>query len=212
MMDVDPNTDPTTFWNELYASKDQVWSGKVNQTLAAVVEELQPGRSLDLGCGEGGDVLWLAEHGWQATGFELSEIAIERARAEAAERGLTERVTFISQNLQDWQPGKDEQFDLVTASFLQSPVFLARDEIISKAANQVAPGGHLLLIAHATPPSWFEGEFPPGFITPEQEVANLHLDGPDWDLLCAELITRNISGPEGQEGTIQDSLVFARRR
>lgn len=94
MLDVDPHENPLEFWNGLYLSKEQVWSGKVNQTLAAVVSELPPGRSLDLGCGEGGDVLWLAEQGWQATGFEISDIAVERARAEAQLGGWWNGLTL----------------------------------------------------------------------------------------------------------------------
>lgn len=125
MLDVDPHENPLEFWNGLYLSKEQVWSGKVNQTLAAVVSELPPGRSLDLGCGEGGDVLWLAEQGWQATGFEISDIAVERARAEAQARGLVERAHFRAHNAQDWQPAEAETFHLVTASFFQSPVFFS---------------------------------------------------------------------------------------
>lgn len=155
MLDVDPNENPLEFWNGLYSSKEKVWSGKVNQTLAAVVSELTPGRSLDLGCGEGGDVLWLAEQGWQATGFEISDVAVERAQAEAQARGLAERAHFRTHNAQDWQPTEAETFDLVTASFFQSPVFLARDEIVKKAAGQLLPGGHLVLISHASPPSWY---------------------------------------------------------
>lgn len=211
MLDVDPHENPLEFWNGLYLSKEKVWSGKVNQTLAAVVSELPPGRSLDLGCGEGGDVLWLAEQGWQATGFEISNIAVERARAEAQARGLVERAHFRAHNAQDWQPAEAETFHLVTASFFQSPVFLARDEIVRKAAGQLVPGGHLVLISHASPPSWYEGEIPDHFITPEDERRNLGLDAEGWELVRAELITRDIFSADGTPATIDDCLIVARR-
>lgn len=211
MLDVDPDENPLEFWNGLYSSKEQIWSGKVNQTLAAVVSELTPGTSLDLGCGEGGDVLWLVEQGWQATGFEISDVAVARAQAEAQVRGLSERAHFRAQDVQDWQPADSETFDLVTASFFQSPVFLARDEIVKKAARQLVPGGHLVLISHASPPSWYEGEIPDHFISPEDERRNLGLDGEGWELVRAELITRDIQSPEGEPATIDDCLVVARR-
>lgn len=210
MMDVDPNENPLDFWNGLYSSKDKVWSGKVNQTLAAAVAGLTPGTSLDLGCGEGGDVLWLAEQGWVATGFEISDVAVERARAEARARGLEAKTSFRNQNIQDWEPA-GEVFDLVTASFFQSPVFLARDEIVQKAAGQLAPGGHLVLISHAGPPSWYEGEAPKHFISPADEIKNLNLESEGWELVRAELVTRHILSPEGQPATIEDCLVVARR-
>ena len=49
--------DVQTHWDERYAEKGRIWSGRVNAQLAAVAEPLIPGRALDLGCGEGGDVV-----------------------------------------------------------------------------------------------------------------------------------------------------------
>jgi SAM-dependent methyltransferase len=40
---------------------------------------LPPGRALDLGCGTGTNVAYLAQHGWRAVGVDLSEIAVGRA-------------------------------------------------------------------------------------------------------------------------------------
>jgi SAM-dependent methyltransferase len=51
-----------------------------------VVEEvsaMEPGRALDLGCGTGTNVLWLAQRGWTAVGVDASPIAIESARRKA---------------------------------------------------------------------------------------------------------------------------------
>src|SRR5699024_835257 len=80
----DPNMSPTDYWEQRYADSTRIWSGKVNATLAAVAREFTPGDSIDLGCGEGGDVLWLAEQGWRAHGLDISATAVGRAREEAA--------------------------------------------------------------------------------------------------------------------------------
>ena len=44
---------------------------------------MEPGRALDLGCGTGTTVLWLAQQGWTAVGVDFSSLAIESARRKA---------------------------------------------------------------------------------------------------------------------------------
>ena len=46
--------DPADFWEQRYSSNERVWSGRPNQALVDVAQTLTAGRSLDLGCGEGG--------------------------------------------------------------------------------------------------------------------------------------------------------------
>lgn len=53
------------YWETRYGDADRIWSGNVNLVVAGVAAELEPGSALDLGCGEGGDAVWLAERGWR---------------------------------------------------------------------------------------------------------------------------------------------------
>ena len=76
------------FWEARYADADRIWSGRVNRAVADVAAGLEPGRALDLGCGEGGDAVWLARHGWAVTGVDLSPTAVARGRRAAAEAGV----------------------------------------------------------------------------------------------------------------------------
>ena len=50
-------------WEERYRENTAVWSGKPNQQLVAEASGLPVGTALDVGCGEGGDTLWLASRG-----------------------------------------------------------------------------------------------------------------------------------------------------
>lgn len=207
--------DPRAFWEDRYRGEERVWSGRVNATLADLAAAWTPGRSLDLGCGEGADVLWLAEHGWDAYGIDLSATAIERARAETTRRGL-EHASFTSRDLTAWAreaaagPGARPGNDLVTASFFQSPVALDRELILRAAANTVTVGGRLALVSHAAPPPWASGH-PGPFPTPASELELLGLDPARWDVEAAELRTRPITGPDGAPTTIDDTAVVARR-
>ena len=211
-----PGEDPVLFWERRYAGADagRIWSGRVNRTLADVVDSLPTGRSLDLGCGEGGDVIWLAERGWKAVGIDLSETAIARAVRSAEDSGIP-HARFIAADLGEWArdperiDGSERRFDLVTASFLQSPVELPRERILRAAAERVAVGGRLVVISHAAPPPWAKGhhgEFP----SPESELALLRLDPEHWDV-NAEVRRRPGTGPDGTEAVLVDTVVVARR-
>lgn len=207
--------DPSVFWENRYASAEAVWSGRVNRSLADLVESWEPGRSLDLGCGEGGDVLWLAEHGWDATGIDLSTTAIARATEHAASRDIS-NARFVAADLGEWAElpasieGVEGSFDLVTASFLQSPVELPRERVLRAAAARVAPGGRLVIISHAAPPSW-AGDHPGDFPSPDEELALLDLDAALWQVEVAETRGREITTPDSSKGTIDDTVVVVQR-
>src|ERR671912_1383468 len=74
-------------WEERYSGEQKVWSGQPNPQLVAEASGLAPGTALDVGCGEGGDVIWLAQHGWRVTGADFSAAGLARARRHAAEAG-----------------------------------------------------------------------------------------------------------------------------
>src|SRR5262245_15588097 len=73
-------------WDARYSERDgTMWSGRPNGRLVAEVDDLPPGRALDVGCGEGADAIWLARRGWTVTAIDISEVAVRRAQ-EAAEK------------------------------------------------------------------------------------------------------------------------------
>ncbi len=207
-MPTDDVTTPADFWEARYASADRVWSGNVNNALVQVVSELPPGRSLDLGCGEGGDVVWLAQHGWEATGVDISDTATRRAAETAKAAGIPDdRIHFEAADLASWTP--NHSYDLVTASFLQSPVELPRGDILRRVAQHVVPGGHLLVVAHAAMPPWATHEHHHAFPTPEEDVAAVGLA--DWTVEIAEVRSREATGPDGQRATLADNVLLFRR-
>jgi SAM-dependent methyltransferase len=62
-----------------------------NQTPPEVMDFVrftEPGRALDLGCGTGTNVLYLARHGWNTTGVDYTERAIRLARTKAETAGV----------------------------------------------------------------------------------------------------------------------------
>lgn len=210
-------TDPTAFWEAHYiTNRDEsghVWSGRVNEAVAREVTGLPAGTALELGAGEGGDALWLAAQGWTVTAIDISATALAVGAAKAVEKGLAERIDWVQADLASWHPSSE--FDLVTAAFLHSPVELAREEILRRAASAVAPGGRLLVVGH--------GAFPPGsnhaeehdhdappLPTPDEVLESLRLpDG--WVVETSALIDRPVTWRDGTAVTLVDTVLRMRR-
>jgi len=202
---------PADFWEDRYAGSDRVWSGRANPTLVDVVAPLTPGRSLDLGCGEGADVIWLAQHGWRATGVDIAPSAIAHARDAAAAVGLSRESARFE--VLDIEHDPDaEQYDLVTACFLQSPVALSREQILRRATGQVAPGGRLLIVTHSVPPPWHPAAHHHETLPqPSDDLAALALDPELWEVELAELRRREALGPDGEPAVLDDGVVLVHR-
>jgi 2-polyprenyl-3-methyl-5-hydroxy-6-metoxy-1,4-benzoquinol methylase len=202
---------PVAYWEDRYAGDGPVWSGAPNATLVDVLGGLAPGRALDLGCGEGGDAVWLAAQGWTVTGIDIAPTAIARARAAAAAAGLSgDRIRFLAADLA--AVAHDEQFDLVTASFFHSTVELPRTDILRRAAERVAPGGHLFLLTHAARPPWATAEVHDHhFLRPDEELDELQLDTAQWLPVRVETVNREISAPDGGAAVLEDGVVLLKR-
>jgi cyclopropane fatty-acyl-phospholipid synthase-like methyltransferase len=86
-------TRPSAEWDSAYQGSPPSWDiGRPQAGFVRLAEAgLLSGRVLDAGCGTGEHVLLAAAHGAAAMGVDVSGLAIERARAKAAERGLAAR-------------------------------------------------------------------------------------------------------------------------
>lgn len=202
-------------WEARYASRDRVWSGRVNPVLEETARTLPAGTALDIGCGEGADVIWLAKHGWSATGLDASKTAIERSTRAAEALGLApNKARFISSDLTDL--GRvlgQEVFDLVTMSFMQTPATLPRTEVLKLAAARVAPGGFLLLTSHAQPPPWSSGRGPRVYPQPEEEELDVRAALPhvQWETLESQVRSRVHAHAGRPPAEMRDTVVLMRQ-
>jgi SAM-dependent methyltransferase len=194
-------------WDERYASAEQVWSGRPNGALVAEVAGLPPGRALDVGCGEGADVVWLAHQGWDVTGLDVSQVALDRAALHARQAGAT--VRWVHADLVQAQlPAA--AFDLVSAQY---PALLKTpgDDAERALLAAVAPGGTLLVVHHADidPEEAKARGFDPADYVSPADVAALLDDG--WRVEVDEKRARDITGGAGAHHT-HDVVLRARRR
>src|SRR5918992_1969573 len=135
-------------WDHRYEG-DQMWSGNPNGTLVTEVSTLTRGRALDVGAGEGGDALWLAEQGWRVTASDISQRALDRLAAEADRRGL--RVESHQADANALDAFETEAFDLVSAQYASIPR-TPDGRAVRNLLNTVAPGGTLLVVSHDLEP------------------------------------------------------------
>jgi SAM-dependent methyltransferase len=135
-------------WDHRYRS-ERVWSGNPNGTLVAEVSDLEPGRVLDVGAGEGGDAVWLAEQGWTVTASDVSERGLAHVGAEADRRGLSVELLHADANADD--PFGGATFDLVSAQYASIPR-TPDDRGLRNLLDAVAPAGTLLVVGHDPAP------------------------------------------------------------
>lgn len=194
-------------WDERYDGAEPVWSGRPNAQLVAEATGLTPGTALDVGCGEGGDVIWLAQRGWRVTGADFSAKALERARSHVEAAGVVGQVDWWQVDARTFDAA-GRTWDLVTTHFLHPP-----DDgmvaVVRLLATAVAPGGHLVVVGHA----------------PHEAFERLHTSGrhamfraadlvpglpDDFEVLVAEERPRTMER-HGEQLEVEDATLLARR-
>lgn len=67
-------------------------SGETPPELLEFLENQPPGRALDLGCGTGTNTLEMARRGWKVTAYDISILAVTRARIKIARAGVSAEI------------------------------------------------------------------------------------------------------------------------
>lgn len=184
------DNETATFWDDMYSHAEQRFSGNPNAALVREVTPMTPGSTLDLGCGEGGDMVWLARQGWQVTGVD-------------------ERVSLAQHDLTATFP--EGHGDLVCVQFLHShEEMMPNGRLVQAAAAAVAHGGALLISGHEGAPSW----------EPEQDTSTLpsadrvlaELDLASWEVVRSSSEEHAQHSPDGSTGHRLNYTVLLRRR
>ncbi|MFI0805948.1 SAM-dependent methyltransferase [Streptomyces echinatus] len=203
-------TDAVAFWDGVHAARPAARDPRPNARLTETVTGLPPGDALDLGCGGGGDALWLARLGWHVTAVDISAVAVERLAALARSLGLGDRLTTVRHDVHEsFPPGA---FDLVSAHYLHTAHDLDRATVLRAAAHALRPGGRLVVVDHgsAAPWSWNRD---PGVRhpSPQDVAAGIGLAPRTWTVERADASVRTATGPDGRTAEVTDHILVIRR-
>ena len=142
-------------WEERYETGDLPWdTGRVDNNLVEALErhDIRPCRVLELGCGTGSNALWLARRGFDVTGIDISERAIDLARQAAEHAGMA--VTFATGDvLNDSLPQGPFGLAFDRGCFHSVGELSGRRAFSAAVSDRLADNGHWLsLIGNADGP------------------------------------------------------------
>ncbi|MFI8814287.1 MULTISPECIES: class I SAM-dependent methyltransferase [unclassified Streptomyces] len=203
-------TEAVAFWDGVYAARPAADGPRPNARLTETVTGLPPGDALDLGCGEGGDALWLARQGWHVTAVDISAVAVGRLAALARSHGLDDRVVTVPHDVHtSFPPGG---FDLICAHYLQTPFALDRATALRSAAHALRPGGRLLVVDHGSAAPWSWNQDPDArYPGPREIAADIGLAPETWTVERADSPRRIATGPDGSTAEVTDHVLLLRR-
>lgn len=120
------------------------WFG---ERILNVVGSIPPNRVLDIGCGDGSLILYLAQALPHASfvGVDLSEANIGRAKALVTESPHRHRIALVKNDYVNLDAGR---FDLIVASSSLQGMEATSDSLAAKIARDAAAEGRLI---HVTP-------------------------------------------------------------
>jgi SAM-dependent methyltransferase len=132
-------------WDKIYARpvsgnpEMDGFNSAPNALLMEAVKGLTPAAALDAGMGQGRNALYLAKLGWDVTGFDLSEVGMAAARANAKKDGL--RITTLKASYDAFNLGTDK-WDLIVMTFAWAPVSDA--EFVRRIRASLRKGGKVV--------------------------------------------------------------------
>ena len=128
-------------WSRIFSGSDFYYGLEPGPVARRAVRYHRPlkngGRALDAGCGEGQDLAFLAQSGYDARGVDFTQTGVEKSQKLLRQRGLSAQIELG--DLSTWRD--DARFDLVLA--VNSLQFLGAQApaALENLKNHVAPRG-----------------------------------------------------------------------
>jgi 2-polyprenyl-3-methyl-5-hydroxy-6-metoxy-1,4-benzoquinol methylase len=136
--------DARQFWNERFNRQDFIFGKAPNTYLVdkAVRFLNKPQRILCIADGEGRNGVWLAKQGHDVDGFDVSDIALDKAKRFAAENDVKIHYSLSDVDSWNWEPNS---YDAIVAIFIQFADPEMRERLFRNIVSSLKPGGKLIL-------------------------------------------------------------------
>ena len=178
---VEAATEDVEWYLEFYCKLEDYFPKKynTNPVHSEVLEAMQtvkPCKALDLGCGQGRNALFLAQHGFDVTAVDQNELSLEILQSIVEQEDLEMPVGLYDINSASIGQTYDFIVSTVVLMFLQAERIPA---IIQNMQEQTSIGGYNLIVcAMDTEDYPCSVNFP--FTFKEGELANYYQD---WELI-----------------------------
>lgn len=136
--------DASNFWNERFNKDEFIFGKEPNEYLVSQSREyLKPGNTvLCIADGEGRNGVWLAKQGMKVTGFDVSDIALAKARQFAIDNQVFVDYSLCDCDSFHWQANA---YDAVVGIFIQFSDPAMRARIFEQVYFCLKPGGVFIL-------------------------------------------------------------------
>ena len=151
-------------WNKKYETGTYLFGREPIPFLKDHVALLPKGAVLDLAMGEGRNGVFLATKGFQVTGVDISEAGFKKARALAAEKGVT--LTTVVADLEQYTIPPDTYDVIICTYYLQRNLF-------PKIAAALKPGGMVLIETYTVDHLHYRPNFNRRFLLEQNELLTL---------------------------------------
>jgi len=123
-------------WNRILTAPAPRFNTAPNAFLVSVTAGVKPGRSLDVGMGQGRNTIYLAQKGWDSAGFDPADRAVAAPQEQAAKLGV--KITTSVARAEDYDWGEN-RWDLIVLSYVGAREFAAQ------VVRALRPGGMVVV-------------------------------------------------------------------
>jgi SAM-dependent methyltransferase len=123
-------------WNRILTAPTPTFNTQPNAFLVEMTKPLTPGKALDVGMGQGRNAVYLAQVGWEVTGFDPAGQAVAAAQDLARRQGV-KLTTFVLRD--DQFDFGTEQWDLIVLSYV------GVRRVVPRVYEALRPGGFVVV-------------------------------------------------------------------